>query len=176
MQLRYGFRLYPNGPQRSAPARALGCARVVFNDPLRVREDARTAGLPFVASGELTSVILQQSLRDLDTAYRNFFDSLKGKRPKMGPPRFKPKRDTRQAIRSTANAGWKITPSGKLRLPKAGDVPVKWSRTLPSPPTTVTVINQAVRRHPAGPANRAVPGGLRVNTGTRRAASGVCHG
>ncbi|MFD8395352.1 helix-turn-helix domain-containing protein, partial [Streptomyces sp. NPDC059680] len=26
MQLRYGFRLYPNGPQRSALARAFGCA------------------------------------------------------------------------------------------------------------------------------------------------------
>ncbi|MFD7920891.1 helix-turn-helix domain-containing protein [Streptomyces sp. NPDC059740] len=38
MQLRSGFRVCPNGPQRSAPARASGCARVVFNDALRVRE------------------------------------------------------------------------------------------------------------------------------------------
>src|SRR6266403_1666003 len=108
MQLRYGFRLYPNGPQRSALARSFGCARVVFNDALRVREDARAGGLPFITSGELSkkltaskktperawlgevsSVILQQSLRDLDTAYRNFFDALKGNRPKMGAPRFK---------------------------------------------------------------------------------------
>ncbi len=166
MQLRYGFRLYPTGPQRSALARAFGCARVVFNDALRVREDARAAGLPFVTSGELSkrltaskktperawlgevsSVILQQSLRDLDTAYRNFFDGLKGKRPKTGPPRFKSKRDTRQAIRFTANAGWKITPGGKLRLPKVGDVPVKWSRTLPSTPTTVTVIKDSAGRY-----------------------------
>ncbi|MEV5747212.1 helix-turn-helix domain-containing protein [Actinoallomurus sp. NPDC052308] len=41
MQLRYGFRLYPNGPQRAAPARAFGSARVVFNDALRIRKDAR---------------------------------------------------------------------------------------------------------------------------------------
>ncbi|MFI8828730.1 RNA-guided endonuclease InsQ/TnpB family protein, partial [Streptomyces sp. NPDC053431] len=97
--------------------------------------------------GEVSSVILQQSLRDLDTAYRNFFDSLKGKRPKMGPPRFKSKRDTRQAIRFTGNAGWKITPGGKLRLPKVGDVAVKWSRTLPSTPTTVTVIKDSAGRY-----------------------------
>ncbi|MEU0786907.1 helix-turn-helix domain-containing protein [Streptomyces sp. NPDC006173] len=43
MQLRYRFRLYPNGPQRAAPAKALGCARVVFSDALRTREDARAA-------------------------------------------------------------------------------------------------------------------------------------
>ncbi|MEU7058338.1 transposase, partial [Streptomyces sp. NPDC046197] len=162
MRLRYGFRLYPSAGQRTALARAFGCARVVFNDALRVREDARAAGLPFVTLaelskrlaaskkmpqrawlGEVSSVILQQSLRDLDAAYRNFFDGLKGKRPKMGAPRFKSKRDMRQAIRFTANAGWKITHGGKLRLPKVGDVPVKWSRTLPSVPTTVTVIKDS---------------------------------
>ena len=54
MQLRYGFRLYPNAGQRAALARALGCARVVFNDALRVREDARAAGLPFVTSADLS--------------------------------------------------------------------------------------------------------------------------
>ncbi|MFF7357319.1 MULTISPECIES: helix-turn-helix domain-containing protein [Streptomyces] len=41
MRLRYGFRLYPNDAQRTALARASGCARVVFNDALRAREDAR---------------------------------------------------------------------------------------------------------------------------------------
>ncbi|MFI1565372.1 RNA-guided endonuclease InsQ/TnpB family protein [Streptomyces sp. NPDC020490] len=157
--------MYPSAGQRTAPARAFGCARVVFDDALHVREDARAAGLPFVASGELSrrltaskktperawlgevsSVILQQSLRDLDAAYRSFFDGLKGKRPKTGPPRFKSERDTRQAIRFTANAGWKIATGGKLRLPKVGDVAVKWSRTLPSTPTTVTVIKDSAGR------------------------------
>ncbi|MEU8788676.1 RNA-guided endonuclease TnpB family protein [Streptomyces sp. NPDC048643] len=166
MQLRYGFRLYPNGPQGSALARAFGCARVVFNDALRAREEARAAGLAFVTLGELSkrltaakrttkrvwlaevsSVILQQSLRDLDAAYRNFFDGLVGKRPKTGPPRFKSKRDTRQAIRFTGNGRWKITHGGKLRLPKIGDVTVKWSRGLPADPTTVTVVKDSAGRY-----------------------------
>ncbi|MFG2332686.1 RNA-guided endonuclease InsQ/TnpB family protein [Streptomyces sp. NPDC048604] len=165
MRLRYSFRMYPNGPQRSALARAFGCARVVFNDALRVRETARAAGLPFVSSatlgkqlteakktperewlGEVSAVILQQSLRDLDTAYRNFFDGLKGKRPRMGAPRFKSRKDNRQAIRFTTNARWKITPGGDLSLPKIGDVRVKWSRTLPSVPSTVTVVKDAAGR------------------------------
>ncbi|WP_329252189.1 helix-turn-helix domain-containing protein [Actinoallomurus sp. NBC_01490] len=54
MQLRYGFRLYPTADQRTALAQAFGCARVVFNDALRVREDARAAGLPFVTLAELS--------------------------------------------------------------------------------------------------------------------------
>ncbi|WNO76650.1 RNA-guided endonuclease TnpB family protein [Streptomyces sp. AM8-1-1] len=166
MQLRYSFRMYPNGPQRSALARAFGCSRVVYNDALRARESARTAGLPFVTSaelskqvtaakkteerawlGEVSAVVLQQSLRDLDTAYRNFFDSRKGKRPRMGTPRFKSRKDNRQAVRFTANARWKITTGGDLSLPKIGDVRVKWSRTLPSTPSTVTVVKDAAGRY-----------------------------
>lgn len=167
MQLRYSFRLYPNGPQRSAFARAFGCARVVYNDALRARETARAAGEAFPKTGDLSklliteaklteerawlgevsAVVLQQSLRDLDTAYRNFFDGLKGKRPRMGAPRFKSRKDNRQAVRFTANARWKITVGGDLSLPKIGDVRVKWSRNLPSVPSTVTVIKDAAGRY-----------------------------
>ncbi|AZQ74834.1 MULTISPECIES: RNA-guided endonuclease InsQ/TnpB family protein [Streptomyces] len=167
MQLRYSFRLYPNGPQRSALARAFGCARVVYNDALRARETAHAAGeaLPKTGDlskllitkaklteervwlGEVSAVVLQQSLRDLDTAYRNFFDGLKGKRPRMGAPRFKSRKDNRQAVRFTANARWKITTGGDLSLPKIGDVRVKWSRNLPSVPSTVTVIKDAAGRY-----------------------------
>ncbi len=159
--------MYPNGPQRSALARAFGCSRVVYNDALRARETARAAGGAFPKTGDLSklliteakkteerawlgevsAVVLQQSLRDLDTAYRNFFDGLKGKRPRMGAPRFKSRKDNRQAVRFTANARWKITPGGDLSLPKIGDVRVKWSRNLPSTPSTVTVIKDAAGRY-----------------------------
>ncbi|MEV7189202.1 helix-turn-helix domain-containing protein, partial [Kitasatospora sp. NPDC093102] len=54
MQLRYVFRVYPSVSQCASLARSFGCARVVFNDALRVREDARAAGLPFVTSAELS--------------------------------------------------------------------------------------------------------------------------
>jgi putative transposase len=152
MQLRYSFRLYPNGPQRSALARAFGCARVVYNDALRARETARAGGEAKKTEErawlcEVSAVVLQQSLRDLDTAYRNFFDGLKGKRPRMGAPRFKSRKDNRQAVRFTANARWKVTTGADLSLPKIGDVRVKWSRNLPSVPSTVTVIKDAAGRY-----------------------------
>ncbi|WP_413105405.1 RNA-guided endonuclease InsQ/TnpB family protein [Streptomyces sp. Inha503] len=167
MQLRYSFRLYPSAGQRTALARAFGCARVVYNDALRARETARSEGMPFPKTGDLSkrlitgakqtlerswlgevsAVVLQQSLRDLDTAYRNFFDGLKGKRPRMGAPRYKSRKDTRQAVRFTANARWSITTGGKLRLPKIGDLKVKWSRPLPSTPSTVTVVKDSAGRY-----------------------------
>ena len=168
MQLRYNFRLYPAPGQRSALAKAFGCARVVFNDGLRARQDAHAAGLPYVTDaemsarltaakstperawlGEVSSVVLQQSLADLNTAYRNFFASAKGKRKgrKVAPPRFRSRKDRRQAIRFTANPRFKILPGGKLRLPKIGDVPVRWSRDLPSAPSSVTVIMDAAGRY-----------------------------
>ncbi|MDQ0604747.1 putative transposase [Streptomyces canus] len=169
MQLRYAFRLYPDIVQRSALARAFGCARVVFNDAVRAREDARAEGEPFPTAGELSrkliteakqtperswlgevsAVVLQQSLRDAEAAYRNFFASLQGARkgPKLGPPRFKSRKDSRQSLRFTANARWSITDSGRLNLPKVGAVKVKWSRTLPARPSSVTVIKDAAGRY-----------------------------
>jgi putative transposase len=168
MQLRYAFRLYPDPGQQAALARAFGCARVVFNDAVRAREDARKAGQPFPTAGQLSTrliteakrtaerswlgevsaVVLQQSLRDAESAYRNFFASLTGTRkgPKTGPPRFKSRKDNRQSIRFTANARWSITGSGRLNLPKIGAVKVTWSRSLPATPSSVTVVKDAAGR------------------------------
>ncbi|WP_158844463.1 RNA-guided endonuclease InsQ/TnpB family protein [Saccharothrix deserti] len=169
MQLRYNFRVDPTPGQRIALARAFGCARVVFNDGLRARQAAREAGLPYVTDGELSeqvitsakttperawlsevsAVVLQQALADLNTAYRNFFKSLSGKREgrRVGPPRFRSRKDNRQAIRFTANARFRVLDNGRLRLPKIGDLRVRWSRDLPSDPSSVTVVKDAADRY-----------------------------
>lgn len=44
MLVRYRYRLYPMPRQQQALARAFGCARVVFNDALRLREQCHVAG------------------------------------------------------------------------------------------------------------------------------------
>lgn len=169
MKLRYKFRLYPNPGQQAALARAFGCARVVFNDVIAARRDAYEAGEKFPSAAELSkrlitdakrtsarswlgdvsSVVLQQALRDADQAYSNFFDSISGKRKgrKSAAPRFKSRRDRRQSIRFTANAKFSITRGGKLRLQKIGSVPIKLSRLLPSTPSSVTVIKDASGRY-----------------------------
>lgn len=164
--LRYRYRLYPTFGQCQALARAFGCARVVYNDALRRRETAREHGAPLPTAAalsralteakktperawlsEVSAVVLQQSLRDLEAAYRAFFNGLKGKGSAKGPPRFKSRKDGRQALRFTANAGWKITPGGKLSLPKIGEITLRWSRLLPCTPSTVTVVKDAAGRY-----------------------------
>ncbi|MEV0156431.1 transposase [Micromonospora sp. NPDC050686] len=169
MQLRYQFRVYPTPGQQNALAKAFGCARVVFNDGLRLRQQAREAGEKYVSDaelskrvitraratpdrawlGEVSAVVLQQALADLNTAYRNFFTSISGKRRgrKVALPRFRSRKDSQQAIRFTRNARFKVLDNGRLRLPKIGDVSVRWSRTLPSDPSSVTIIRDATGRY-----------------------------
>jgi putative transposase len=141
---------------------------VVFNDGLRTRQQARANGERYVSDaelskrvtaakltperawlGEVSSVVLQQALADLNAAYRAFFASLSGKRRgrKVAPPRFRSRKDHRQAIRFTANARFKVLDNGRLRLPKIGDLEVRWSRRLPAEPSSVTVIKDAAGRY-----------------------------
>jgi putative transposase len=87
---------------------------------------------------ETPSVALVQSLGDLHAAYRNFFASQRGLRqgPKIKPPKLK-KKSGRQAIWLTRN-GFALRETGKLFLAKLGDIEVRWSRPLPSAPSSVT--------------------------------------
>jgi IS605 OrfB family transposase len=166
--LRYRYRLYPSAGQAIALARTFGCARVVFNDALRARQETHAAGLPYLSdaalSAALTAVkktperawlndvpaaVLQQALADLNRGYRNFFSSIAGKRKghKVAPPRFRSRKDRRQAVRFTRNTRFKVLPNGRLRLLKIGDVKVRWSRELPAEPSSVTVIRDAAGRY-----------------------------
>jgi IS605 OrfB family transposase len=168
VRLRYNYRLYPTPGQRIALAKAFGCARVVFNDGLRVRQATHAAGLPYVKDADLqrqvitqakktterawlaevSSVVLVQALRDLHTAYRNFFGSLVGDRKgaRVAPPRFRSKRDGRQAIRLTRN-GFRLRSNGRLFVAKIGEIEVRWSRPLPTEPSSVTVIKDRAGRY-----------------------------
>jgi transposase len=95
----------PTPAQARIFVRVFGCARVVYNDALLARREAHNAGLPYISDaelsarltaakatperawlGEVSSVVLQQSLADLNAAYKNFFASISGDRqgPKIG--------------------------------------------------------------------------------------------
>jgi putative transposase len=177
MQRRYRYRLYPDTSQQAALARAFGCARVVFNDGLRLREDAFQAGRPYVKDvdvqravittakraperawlAEVSSVVLVQSVSDLHRAYRNYFNNLarvkaaraNGEKAKLyvRKPRFKSKRDD-QAIRLTRN-GFSLRLNKRLYVAKVGEVAVRWSRPLPAEPSSVTVTLDGAGRYHA---------------------------
>jgi len=162
VQARYRYRIEPTLGQRAMLARTFGCVRVVFNDALRCRDDAYRAGEKVSSTevqrrvitlakttearawlGEVASVALVQSVRDAHRAYQNWFDSMAKRRKgrPVGRPRFKSRKDNRQSARFTRN-GFTLRPSGRLYLAKVGDVRVRWSRDLPSEPSSVTIIRE----------------------------------
>ena len=162
MQMRYRYRIEPTPPQQQMLARVFGCVRVVFNDALRVRGEAYRAGIKLSDSEiqrrvitaaktteqrawlcEVPSVALVQSVNDSRSAWQNFFDSAAGKRKgrRMGRPRMKSRKDHRQSLRLTRN-GFSVRPSGRLFVAKVGEVRLRWSRQLPSAPSSVTIIRE----------------------------------
>jgi putative transposase len=88
-----------------------------------------------------------QACQDARRAYRNWFDSLSGKRRgrRVGAPQFPSKRDNRQSIRLTRN-GFTVRPNGRVHVTKVGDLRVEWSRPLPGAPSC-TVIREADGRY-----------------------------
>jgi putative transposase len=165
MLVRYRYRIDPTGVQRQALARAFGCARVVYNDALTERRRAYLAGERISDTElqrrvitqakrtperawltEVASVALVQACQDARRAYRNWFDSLTGKRKgrRVGHPRLRTKHG-RQSIRLTRN-GFAFRGRG-LYVAKVGKVRVRWSRELPSVPSSVTVIREPDGRY-----------------------------
>jgi putative transposase len=159
------YRLYPAPGQRQALARVFGCVRVVYNDCLRLRDECHAAGVQVsdtevqrrvVTLAKLTperawlagvpSVALVQACQDARRAYRNWFDSLSGKRKgrRVGHPVFR-RRHGRQSARFTRN-GFTLR-GGRLYVAKVGEIRVRWSRPLPSPPSSVTVIREPDGRY-----------------------------
>lgn len=142
MQKGVKFRAYPNREQKNLINRTLGCCRLIYNKGLAMRNDAFTNGQKigynqasamltdlkkqdeFVFLKDVDSIALQQSLRDLDRGFKNFFE----KRAKH--PQFKSKHNHHQSYR-TINQGDNIRIVGKyIKLPKLGYVKIKQSMEI----------------------------------------------
>ncbi len=160
MKARYQYRFYPTDQQRQSLAQLFGCVRVVWNDALafsksdkypgynklsaRLTQTKRTEARSWLSG--VSSVPLQQSLKQLDTAYKNYFDSLKGKRngKKVGQPKFKKKTNDQSATFTKAAFSVK---KGEVFLTKIGNLRPIWSRELSSEPSSVTVIKDCANRY-----------------------------
>ncbi|WEJ91573.1 MAG: RNA-guided endonuclease TnpB family protein [Klebsiella huaxiensis] len=158
MKRAYKFRFYPTAEPAELLARTFGCVRFVYNSILRWRTDAyneRQEKIGYaLASARLTAlkkepeftwlndvscVPLQQSLRHQQTAFVNFFAG------RAAYPTFKSKRH-KQAAELTASA-FKYR-DGRLYIAKSkAPLDVRWSRELPSAPSTVTLSRDAAGRY-----------------------------
>lgn len=156
MQQRWTYRCYPTPEQEDTLARTFGCVRYVYNWALALRtkafKDGKRVGYAetdksltalkrqpdTVWLNEVSSVPLQQTLRDLQSAFSAFFAK------RSAYPSFK-KKGARASARFV-RTGFKLSDQ-RLSVAKIGDLKVRWSRRLPSDPSSVTVIRKASGRY-----------------------------
>lgn len=154
----YRFRFYPTAEQKAALAEVFGHTRYVWNWALDLRTQSyyeEGKSLTYTDTSKrltklkrdddhhwlsnVSSVALQQKLRDLEQAFQNFFDG------RAGYPTFKRKHG-KQAVRFASNA---FTLYGKaLSVAKVpGELNVRWSRDLSD---SCTVTSVTLTKDPAG--------------------------
>jgi len=140
------YRLSPTGEQRRVLSRWAGCCRYVFNAALAQRQAtyANTGrGLSYGALCKKLTVwktklpwlkhppamLLQQAIRDLDTAFTNFFTK------RARSPRFRSRHRWQPSLRipqdkNTLRVERLSGSVGRLNLPKLGWIRFRWSRPL----------------------------------------------
>jgi len=150
------LRIYPNPEQEILINKTFGCCRQIYNNRLFERnqfyetvikpvEDKskqkelwksakfsteKEMGERFPYLKEVSSQALQQARRDSETAYKNFFESLKRKRSgvKVGSPKFKSKKSNdfsyRECNPSEKALNWN---ERKIKVPKLGLVKFRHS-------------------------------------------------
>ena len=93
---------------------------------------------------EVDSTALQSSLRDLDTAYQNFFRRVK-KGEKPGYPKFKSKRNHRQSYKSKCVGSNIKVLEGAVQLPKLGKAKCRISKAVKG-----RILSATVSQNPSG--------------------------
>jgi putative transposase len=157
MQQRWTYRCYPTPEQEQFLACTFGCVRYVYNWALTARTEAFKSGnrMSYADSdkaltalkrqpetvwlNEVSSVPLQQALRDLQSAFSAYFAK------RSGYPSFK-----RKGARATARftkVAFTLSNGTRLSIAKMGVLRVRWDRPLPSPPSSVTIIRETTGRY-----------------------------
>jgi putative transposase len=164
----YRFRFYPTKEQAEQLARTFGACRWVYNEGLALRSGAwerHRVHVGFAETcraltgwkrveesawlAEVSSTVLQQSLRHLDQAYQRFF-----KRQGRYPARKKKGRSRDAAVYVRTGFTWvedaERPGTGLIRLAKQSEpLDIRWSRALPAGtvPVRLTVTRDRAGRH-----------------------------
>jgi len=152
----YRFRIYPTKEQEILIAKTLGCCRYVYNRYLHQRnEHYRLTGKGLsngACSADLTrhkqgvpwlkepdSTALQSSLKNLDTAFKNFFSGT------AQYPRFKSKRHLVQSYTAKNNNHSIRVAENRVLVNKLG-----WIRFAKSREVTGRILSATLRRNASG--------------------------
>ena len=147
----YKYRINPTEEQKVLLAKTFGCCRFVYNWALNLkieayRQEKKSIGNVELTNrmkselkaehewlGEVNSQSLQSALRNLDTAYTNFFRNTKA----VGFPRFK-SRKNKQSFLCPQHCRVDFE-KGTITIPKAKDIPAVLHRKFKGTVKTVTV-------------------------------------
>ena len=139
----FKFRIYPNQEQQKLINQTFGCVRFVYNHFLNQRNElykTEKKSTTYVNQAkeltllkqkliwlkEVDSVSLQSALRNLDTAFKNFFS----KRAKF--PKFKSKKNNVKSYTAKNTNNSIRIENNKLKFPKLGFLKAKLHRAIPS--------------------------------------------
>lgn len=147
----YKYRIYPTEEQKLLLAKTFGCCRFVYNWALNLKIETYKQEKKSIGNVELTnrmkselkaahewlsevnSQSLQSALRNLDTAYKNFFRDTHA----VGFPKFK-NRKSRQSFQCPQHCSVDFG-KGTISIPKAKDIPAVLHRRFKGTIKTVTV-------------------------------------
>ena len=147
----YKYRIYPTDEQKVLFAKTFGCCRFVYNWALNMKitaynERKETLGNVYLTNlmkkelkaehewlTEVNSQSLQSALRNLDTAYTNFFRNTKA----VGSPRYKSRKD-RQSFLCPQHCRVDFS-KNTITIPKAKDIPAVLHRKFRGIVKTVTI-------------------------------------
>ena len=147
----YKYRIYPTEEQKVLLAKTFGCCRFVYNWALNLKIEAYKQEKKSIGNveltnrmkrelktehewlGEVNSQALQSALRNLDTAYKNFFRDTHA----VGFPRFKIRKN-RQSFQCPQHCSVDFK-KGTLSIPKAKGSPAVPHRKFKGMVKTVTI-------------------------------------
>jgi putative transposase len=152
MEKAFKYRFYPTPEQQTLLRQTIGCVRLIYNKALAARTEAwysRQERVDYVQTSAMltswkkeqeleflnsvSSVPLQQGLRNLQKAFTNFWAG------HAKYPNFKKKHNGGSAEFTKAGFRWK---DGQVFLAKCSEpLPIRWSRQIPQGcnPSTITV-------------------------------------
>lgn len=156
----YRYRMYPTDAQAATLERTFGCVRYVYNWGLHLRSDAYSeqserlgyralsAHLTLLKQqpetlwlSEVSSVPLQQSLRHLESAFRNFFEG------RAAYPTFKKKRGRQSATYASSAFTWDASARNVKLAKMETPLNIRWSRAFSGVPITITVSRDTAGRY-----------------------------
>lgn len=156
MERAYKFRFYPNRSQRELISKTFGCSRFVYNYFLSRKielykstgeslNNTQCSRLLTELKSELTwlkevdKCALQNSLKDLDNAYKKFF------KEHTGFPKFKPKKHNRHSYRTSFTNNNIEYCGNSIKLPKLGRVRIR-DKQIPQG----RILNATISQEPSG--------------------------